>query len=89
MTDRPTPHLFRPFTQRGVTFKNRVFVSPMCQYRAVDGRITDWHSTTTSASALGGAAVGMVEATAVAAGRAHHPWLHRALADGQIAPLRG
>jgi 2,4-dienoyl-CoA reductase-like NADH-dependent reductase (Old Yellow Enzyme family) len=87
MTDRPTPHLFRPFTQRGVTFKNRVCVSPMCQYQAADGRMTDWHYDHHVRFAMGGAAVGIVEATGVSAdGRITHGctglW-----SDEQIAPM--
>lgn len=35
--------LFSPLTLRDVTFRNRVFVSPMCQYSAVDGVPNDWH----------------------------------------------
>ncbi len=36
-------HLFSPITVGGVTFANRIAVSPMCQYSAVDGSATDWH----------------------------------------------
>ncbi len=35
--------LFTPFTLRGITFKNRLVVSPMCQYSAEDGFTNDWH----------------------------------------------
>ena len=87
MPETSTPHLFRPLTQRGLTLKNRVCVSPMCQYQAHDGRMTDWHYDHHVRFAMGGAAVGMVEATGVSAdGRITHGctglWT-----DEQIAPM--
>jgi 2,4-dienoyl-CoA reductase-like NADH-dependent reductase (Old Yellow Enzyme family) len=57
--------LFSPLTLRGVTFKNRIFVSPMCQYSSRDGLPTDWHLVHLGSRAVGGAALVMVEATAV------------------------
>ncbi len=57
--------LFSPLTVRGVTFRNRVFVSPMCQYSSRDGMPTDWHLVHLGSRAVGGAALVMVEATAV------------------------
>ena len=39
----PTPHIFRPITFRSVTARNRIMVSPMCQYSAVEGVPDDWH----------------------------------------------
>jgi len=59
------PHLFQPFTQRGLTLRNRVVVSPMCQYQAEDVHLVDWHFHHHARFALGGVGVGMVEATAV------------------------
>jgi 2,4-dienoyl-CoA reductase-like NADH-dependent reductase (Old Yellow Enzyme family) len=62
------PGLFTPLTLRGVTFKNRVFVSPMCQYSSVDGMPTDWHLVHLvhlGSRAVGGAGLVMVEATGV------------------------
>ena len=41
---RPTPLLFQPIAFRGVTARNRIAVSPMCQYSAVDGVGNDWHN---------------------------------------------
>ncbi|MGO8672258.1 MAG: NADH:flavin oxidoreductase/NADH oxidase [Capsulimonadaceae bacterium] len=61
------PHLFDPLTLRGVTLRNRVGVSPMCQYSAVDGTPTDWHLVHLGSRAVGGAGLVMVEATAVEA----------------------
>ena len=57
--------LFTPFQLRSVTFKNRVFVSPMCQYSAVDGMPNNWHLVHLGSRAVGGAGLVMVEATAV------------------------
>lgn len=57
--------LFSPLRLRGVDFKNRVFVSPMCQYSAVEGVPNDWHLVHLGARAVGGAALVMTEAAAV------------------------
>jgi 2,4-dienoyl-CoA reductase-like NADH-dependent reductase (Old Yellow Enzyme family) len=58
--------LLSPLTLRGTTFRNRIWVSPMCQYSSVDGRPTDWHLVHLGAFAQGGAGLVMTEATAVA-----------------------
>ena len=60
-----TAHLFQPLTQRGVTFRNRIAVSPMCQYSSTDGFASDWHLVHLGSRAVGGAALVMMEATAV------------------------
>jgi 2,4-dienoyl-CoA reductase-like NADH-dependent reductase (Old Yellow Enzyme family) len=57
--------LFSPLTLRSVTFRNRIFVSPMCQYSSTDGMPNDWHLVHLGARAVGGAALVMVEATGV------------------------
>ena len=57
--------LFDPFTLRGVTFQNRVWVSPMCQYSAVNGVVGAWHSAHLGAFATGAPGLIMVEATGV------------------------
>jgi 2,4-dienoyl-CoA reductase-like NADH-dependent reductase (Old Yellow Enzyme family) len=57
--------LFSPFTLRGVTFKNRIAVSPMSQYRAYDGVANHWHLVHLGRFALGGAGLVYAEATAV------------------------
>ncbi len=59
------PSLFDPISLRGLTFKNRLFVSPMAQYSAVDGVPTDWHLVHLGSRAVGGAGMVCVEATAV------------------------
>lgn len=58
--------LFSPLQLRELTFKNRIFVSPMCQYSSDDGMPTDWHMVHLGSRAVGGAAMVCVEATAVA-----------------------
>jgi 2,4-dienoyl-CoA reductase-like NADH-dependent reductase (Old Yellow Enzyme family) len=70
----PAPvHLFSPLTLREITFRNRVVVSPMCQYSSEDGLATDWHLVHLGSRAVGGAALVFAEATA-------------ATADGRISP---
>lgn len=57
--------LFSPLTLRSITFRNRIFVSPMCQYSSPDGVSGDWHLVHLGSRAVGGAGLVMVEATAV------------------------
>ena len=59
------PHLFRPLTLRGLTLRNRIAVSPMCQYSATDGFAEDWHLVHLGARAVGGAGLVFTEAAAV------------------------
>lgn len=59
--------LFEPFTQRSLQLRNRMVISPMCQYCAVDGVPDAWHLVHLGSRAVGGAAVVMTEATAVSA----------------------
>jgi NADPH2 dehydrogenase len=59
--------LFSPIKLRGLTLKNRIMVSPMCQYSAEDGVATDWHFTHINSLALSGAAMFCIEATHVEA----------------------
>lgn len=57
--------LFSPFTLAGITFPNRIAVSPMSQYRAIDGFANDWHVVHLGRFAMGGAGLVYLEATAV------------------------
>jgi len=57
--------LFSPLALRGTTFRNRVWVAPMCQYSAVDGLPGDWHLMHLGTRAVGGAGLVIGEATAV------------------------
>lgn len=59
------PSLFAPFTLKAVTLRNRVGVSPMCQYSAEDGLANDWHHVHLAALARGGSGLVVVEATGV------------------------
>lgn len=60
-----TSMLFDPLSLRSVTFRNRIFVSPMCQYSSRDGLPTDWHFVHLGSRAVGGAALVLVEASGV------------------------
>ncbi|MEO5591468.1 MAG: NADPH dehydrogenase NamA [Chitinophagaceae bacterium] len=57
--------LFTPLTIKSVTFKNRIVVSPMCEYSSVDGFANEWHLVHLGSRAVGGAALIITEATAV------------------------
>jgi 2,4-dienoyl-CoA reductase-like NADH-dependent reductase (Old Yellow Enzyme family) len=59
--------LFAPFAQRSLVLRNRLVVSPMCQYSAIDGVPNHWHLVHLGSRAVGGAAVVLAEATAVSA----------------------
>ena len=57
--------LFSPIQIKSITFKNRIVISPMCQYSAEDGFANDWHLVHLGSRASGGAALILQEATAV------------------------
>ena len=57
--------LFSPLTIKSIVLKNRIVVSPMCQYSSVDGFATDWHLVHLGSRAVGGAALIFSEAAAV------------------------
>ncbi|HEY0777657.1 MAG TPA: NADH:flavin oxidoreductase/NADH oxidase [Gemmatirosa sp.] len=59
--------LFSPFRQRGVELRNRIVVSPMCQYSSTDGFANDWHFVHLGSRAVGGAGLVLLEASAVTA----------------------
>jgi len=70
----PEPaHLFSPLKLRDVNLRNRIVVSPMCQYSSRDGRASDWHLVHLGSRAVGGAAAVLTEASAV-------------LPEGRISP---
>jgi len=60
-------HLFTPLELRDVHFRNRIAVSPMCQYSSADGFANDWHLVHLASRAVGGAGLVMMEASAVEA----------------------
>ena len=72
-TQTPPPPMFTPFQVRGMRLKNRIMVSPMAQYSAVDGVVGDYHLVHLGARAMGGAGLVFAEMTCVSA-------------DGRITP---
>src|ERR1700720_5004894 len=84
--DRKVPEidLLSPLTIRGVTFRNRIAVSPMCQYSAQDGFADDWHLVHLGSRAVGGAGLVTMEATAVEARGRISPWDHGIWKDEHI-----
>ncbi len=76
--------LFSPFKVRDIEFKNRVFVSPMCQYSSDDGMPTDWHLVHLGSRAVGGAALVMVEASAVSPEGRISPWDSGIWGEGHV-----
>ncbi len=87
--DRKVPEidLLSPLTIRGVTFRNRIAMSPMCEYSAQDGFADDWHLVHLGSRAVGGVALVVVEATAVAADGRITPGDLGIWKDEQIEPL--
>ncbi|KAG9074385.1 hypothetical protein FRC06_010729, partial [Ceratobasidium sp. 370] len=86
--NKALPKLFQPLTVRDVTFKNRIWVSPMCQYSAVDGHMTDWHLVHLGGFAARGAASIMLEATAVAPIGRISPECPGIWSDTHIPPMK-
>ncbi len=82
-----TVRLFEPIAIRDVKFRNRILVSPMCQYSSVDGFANDWHLVHLGSRAVGGAGAVIVEATAVEAIGRISPGDMGLWKDQQIEPL--
>jgi 2,4-dienoyl-CoA reductase-like NADH-dependent reductase (Old Yellow Enzyme family) len=87
--DREVPDvdLLSPLTIRGVTLRNRIVMSPMCQYCAVDGLANDWHLVHLGSRAAGGIGLVMVEASAVTAEGRITPGDMGIWGDQHIEPL--
>lgn len=66
--------LFSGFSLRGVEFKNRIFLSPMCQYSSEEGMPTGWHLVHLGSHAVGGVSLVIVEATGVSPEGRISPW---------------
>lgn len=79
--------LFQSFALKDVTLRNRIAVSPMCQYSSVDGRLDDWHLVHLGSRAVGGAGLVVVEATAVSPEGRISPADSGLWSDDQIEPL--
>ncbi|GKT55293.1 NADPH dehydrogenase [Colletotrichum tofieldiae] len=82
------PTLFQPLRIRDVTLNNRIWVSPMCQYSAEDGHLTDYHLVHLGQFALHGAALTIIEATAVEPRGRISPEDVGLWKDSQVAPLK-
>src|SRR3954451_3137741 len=81
--------LFQPFTLRSVTLRNRIGVSPMCQYSSTDGLADDWHLVHLGSRAVGGAGLVMAEASAVEARGRISPHDAGIWEDGHIGAWAG
>ncbi|KAK9458390.1 hypothetical protein V1511DRAFT_492505 [Dipodascopsis uninucleata] len=85
---KTTPKAFEPLTIRGITFQNRIWVSPMCQYSYEDGFVNDWTLVALGSYAVRGASLTIMEATAVVEYggiTSHDAGLWK---DEQIAPMK-
>lgn len=82
------PLLFAPWTLRGVIARNRIAVSPMCQYMSEDGSPADWHLVSLGRYAIGGAGIVFCEETAVEARGRKTPFCAGLYRDDQVAGYR-
>jgi len=80
-------HLFDSLAIRDISFANRVFVSPMCEYSSTDGYANDWHFVHLGSRAVGGAGLVFTEATAVAPEGRISPQDLGIWSDDHIEPL--
>ncbi len=80
-------HLFEPLKLRDITLNNRIGIPPMCQYSAQDGLASDWHFVHYGSRAVGGAALMIIEATAVTPEGRISPGDLGLWDDAQIEPL--
>ncbi|MGN6136181.1 MAG: NADH:flavin oxidoreductase/NADH oxidase [Aureliella sp.] len=87
--DREVPEvdLLSPLTLRGLTLRNRIAMSPMCQYSSEEGLANDWHLVHLGSRAVGGAGLVMVEATAVTRDGRISPADMGIWTDAHIEPL--
>lgn len=86
-SDEKEAHLLRPLTIRGVTLKNRIAVSPMCQYCSKEGIADDWHLVHLGSRAVGGAGLVFTEAASVTSQGRITPGDLGIWNDAQIEPL--
>lgn len=80
-------HLFQPLTIKSITLRNRIGVSPMCEYSSEDGAATDWHLVHLGSRAVGGAGLVIAEATAVSSEGRITPRDAGIWADKHIEPI--
>jgi 2,4-dienoyl-CoA reductase-like NADH-dependent reductase (Old Yellow Enzyme family) len=79
--------LFEPLLLRGVTLRNRIAVSPMCEYSSIDGMANDWHFVHLGSRAVGGAGLVLTEAAAVSPEGRISPDDLGIWSDAQVEPL--
>jgi 2,4-dienoyl-CoA reductase-like NADH-dependent reductase (Old Yellow Enzyme family) len=82
------PKLFTPLQIKSITLKNRIVLSPMCQYSATDGFANDWHLVHLGSKAVGGAGLVFTEATAVSPEGRISPCDLGLWKDKQVEPLK-
>jgi 2,4-dienoyl-CoA reductase-like NADH-dependent reductase (Old Yellow Enzyme family) len=82
------PDLFKPLQLRSLTLMDRIIVSPMCQYSAVDGHLTDWHFAHIGGIISCGPGLSIVEATSIAPEERITPQDSGLWQDSQIEPLK-
>lgn len=80
--------IFKPLKLRGLTLQNRIFLSPMCQYSADDGHLTDWHLTHLGGIIQRGPGLAIIEATSVLEEGRITPEDSGLWKDSQIEPLK-
>jgi anthraniloyl-CoA monooxygenase len=85
---RTPPPIFTPLKLRELTLSNRIVVSPMCMYSAVDGLVGDWHLVHLGSRAVGGAGLVYTEATAVSAEGRISPGCAGIYSDAHVAAWR-
>jgi len=85
---KPRANLFEPLKIRDITLRNRIAVSPMCQYSSNNGVASDWHLVHLGSRAIGGASLIIAEATGVEARGRITPGCAGLWDDNQIAPLK-
>ncbi|KXT08809.1 hypothetical protein AC579_8273 [Pseudocercospora musae] len=85
---KDVPKLFRPLKLRGLTFQNRIMLSPLCQYSAENGHYTMWHKTHIGGIVQRGPGLTCIEATAVTPQGRITPEDSGLWQDSQIAPLK-
>ncbi|KII89986.1 hypothetical protein PLICRDRAFT_29157 [Plicaturopsis crispa FD-325 SS-3] len=85
---KPIPKLFQPLRIRGVEFQNRIFLSPLCQYSAQDGHLTEWHKAHLGGIFTRGPGLSFVEATSVLPEGRITPEDSGIWSDSHVGPLK-
>lgn len=88
VTQDATPPIFSPFQLKGLRLENRIVVSPMCQYTALEGVVNDWHLVHLGSRAVGGAGLVLAEMTNISAEGRITPGCAGIWSDEQAAAWR-